>query len=259
MNYLLAFCLLFSSLAAQETIPTQQMMTPQERASIGIDGLNPQQKQAFEEWAARWTHHVIEMSPSYRAGTSLSTWVQAWPSYANPTKTELTPNEVEQRQMANQSIDRVRNNGEYVDLRDGSSWHISPFFRYLTGTWQRGQTVEVSGSRNSLHPWQLHNLALGQVAEADLAVAASATGKKEPEPENYYNGAIPVSSATTSGDLLTLGDGTVWKIAPMDMAKVRYWRPNDRVRVEPSDNYLYKFSLTNLDNGEVSLANKPRS
>lgn len=248
----LPFC---SFAFAQEALPTEQIMSQEDRQNMGLDRMSPQEKRAFEEWVARYTHHVLEQSPSYRPGQNLSLWVQSWPSYSNPTKTNLSPEETELRQQANQLVDRIRNNGEYVDLKDGSSWHISPFFRYLTTQWQKNQTVEIRRGRNSMHPWLVNNVSLGQVAEADLTSQASNTGKKEPESPEYYHGAVAVGSVTQQGDLLTLGDGSVWKVAPTDMYKVRNWAPGDRVRVEKSDNFLYTYHLTNLDNGEVSLAN----
>ena len=244
-----------AGLFAQEALPMEQVMSQGDRQGMGLDSMTPQQKRAFEEWLARYTHHVLEQSPSFRQGQNLSTWVQSWPSYSNPTKNELSPEDIDQRQQANQMVDRVRNNGEFVDLKDGSSWHISPFFRYLTTQWQKNQTIELRKGRNSLHPWLLNNISLGQVAEADLGQTASPTGKKQAESPEYYQGATSVGNVTQQGDLLTLGDGTVWKVAPTDMYKVRNWPVGDRVRVEQSDNYLYTYRITNLDNGEVSLAN----
>lgn len=240
---------------AADSLPVEQMMTQQERQSIGYDGMTLAQKSAFEQWAAKWTHHVISQAPSYRPGQDLTQWVQSWPSYANPTKTQLTPDEIAERQASNQIIDRIRNNGEYIDLHDGSSWHISPFFRYLTTNWQKNQTVDVKKGTNQLHPWLLNNISVGQVAEADLESPPSPTGKKPNESPEYYNGAVGMQNVTPQGDLMALSDGTQWKIAPTDMYKAKNWTPNDRIRVEPSDNYLYTYRLTNLDTGEAALAN----
>ncbi|MCE5295047.1 MAG: hypothetical protein LLF94_10620 [Chlamydiales bacterium] len=245
---------LATSLAA-DSIPLQQMMTQQEKNDMGLDSLNAQQRQAFETWAAKWTHHVLDQAPSYRPGQNITQWIQSWPSYANPTKTQYSPEEIAQRQESNQLIDRVRNDGEFIDLKDGSSWHISPFYRRLTTTWQKNQTVEVKKGRNQMHPWILQNISSNEIAEADLLQDPSATGQKPNEPPEHYNGAVPMSTVTTQGDLMTLGDGTVWKIAPTDMYKAKNWSSSDRIRVEPSDNFLYKYRLTNLDTGEVTLAN----
>lgn len=241
---------------AAERLPVQQIMTQQDRDNIGFDSLTPAQKSAFEDWAGSWTHHVLEQAPTYRPGTNLSLWVQSWPAYANPTKSQYSPEEIAERQQANQLVDRIRNNGEYIDLKDGSSWHISPFFRYLTTQWLKNQTVEVQKGTNSLHPWLVHNISTGQVAEADLATPPSPTGKKENEGPEYYKGSITLQNVTGPGDIITLNDGSQWKTAPTDMYKAKNWSPEDRIRVEQSDNFLYKYRLTNLDTGEVALANQ---
>ncbi len=248
-------CIALQHYVAADRLPVSQIMTPEVQQNIGYDRLTPEQKSAFETWAAEWTHHVLENSPSYRPGQNLSLWIQSWPSYANPTKSQYSPEEIAERQRNNQIIDRIRNNGEFIDLKDGSSWRISPFFRYLTTQWQKGQTVEVQQGSNIMHPWILHNVSVGQTAEADQLSASSPTGKKENESPEYYQGAISLQSVTQQGDLLSLGDGSQWKIAPMDMYKAKNWTPSDRVRVEQSDNFLYKWRLTNLDTGEVALAN----
>lgn len=250
--------LLLCAKLSADSIPAEMMMSQNERQNMGYDDLTPQQKQAFQEWAARWTQHVLEQAPSYRPGQNLTLWVQSWPAHANPTKTQNTPQEIEQRQLSNQVIDRVRNNGEIIELKDGSSWRVSPFYRYQTTLWQKGQTVEVSQSRNSLHPWLLNNISTGLAVEADALSPASSTGKKAENPPEYYQGAVGIANVTQVGDILTLGDGTVWKVAPADQYKVRNWKPNDRIKVEQSDNFLYHYSLTNLDTGEVALANQPR-
>lgn len=252
--YVLLSLHIASSLHA-ESLPAQQIMTREERERIGYDKLTPAEKNAFDQWVGRWTQAVLEQSPSYRPGQNISLWVQSWPSHANPTKTEYSPEEIQQRQASNQIIDRVRKDGEYIDLKDGSSWHISPFFRYLTTTWKKNQTVEVKKGTNQLHPWVLHNISVGHAAEADMGSEPSPSGKKENEPPEYYEGAVALQSTTTLGDLLSLADGSQWKIAPTDMNKVKAWTPSDRIRVEPSKNLTYTYRLTNLDTGEEALAN----
>ncbi len=248
-------CLACSSYLLAEELPVGQIMTPEQQQNIGIDRLTPAQRNAFETWAAEWTHHVLENAPTYRPGTNLTLWVQSWPAYANPTKTQLSPQEIYERQQSNQVIDRIRNNGEYIDLKDGSSWRISPFFRYMTTQWQKNQTVQIQQGTNVRHPWILNNISAGQTAEADQLAPPSPTGKGQNEPPGYYEGAVSLQSINQQGDLLSLGDGSQWKVAPMDMYKARNWNPSDRIRVEKSDNFLYKWQLSNLDTGETALAN----
>jgi hypothetical protein len=250
-----AITLLFTISLAAESIPAQQMMTPAERQSIGYDKLSSQEKNAFEQWAGKWTQSVLDQAPTHRPGQNLSMWVQTWPGYANPTKTELSADDLAEKQLRNQFIDLIRNDGEFIDLKDGSVWRISPFFRYLTTKWQKGQTVEVKSGPNQLHPWLVHNISVGQVADADLTRAPSPTGVKETLPADFYKGTVTVQNITQPGDILTLADGTVWKIAPTDMYKAKNWAPSDRIRIEQSDNFLYTYRLTNLDTGEVALGN----
>lgn len=247
-------CLCFTN-ASADSIPADEMMSEQEKNSIGFNKLSSAEKQAFEAWAARWTHHVLDQAPSYRPGQNLTSWIQSWPSFANPKKTEYNPEEIAERQQSNQVIDRNRSNGEYIDLKDGSSWHISPFFRYITSQWKKGQTVSIREGRNQMHPWILDNVSTGQMAEADLGNPPAANGKKSAESADYYEGAIQLQSVTATGDYLYLADGSQWKVAPTDMQKVKNWTPADRIRKEKSNNFLYTYRLTNLDTGEAALAN----
>lgn len=241
--------------ARADSLPAQQIMTPSDMQAIGFDKFTPEQKAAFEAWAATWTHHVLDQAPTYRQGQNLSSWVQSWPSYANPTKDQLSPQERQMRIQQNQIIDRIRNNGEYVDLKNGSSWLISPIGRTTTTTWQKNQIIEVYPGQNQNHPWILRNVNMNQTAEANLAEQPSPTGKKESEPPEYFAGAVGMQSVTGQGDYMSLADGSIWKVAPRDNYKASKWNPNDRIRVERSGDFLYNWRLTNLDTGEVVLAN----
>ena len=189
-------------------------MTPEDMQAIGVERMSPEQRQALERWAATWTHHVLEQAPSYRPGQNLSSWVQTWPSYANPTKNELSPDEMAERQQSNQVVDKNRNNGEIIDLKDGSSWTISPFYRYLTTQWQKGQVITVSQGTNIRHPWVLNNLSTGQTAEADMTNPPSPSGKKPPENPQEFKGATQLQMVNTQGDAVSLADGSSWRIAP---------------------------------------------
>lgn len=254
---ILSFALTSSSLFAySEKLSTQQIMTPEDAKSMGIERMSPEQKAAFERWAATWTHHVLEQAPSYRPGENLTSWIQTWPSYANPTKNELTPEELEERQKNNQYIDKVKNNGQIIDLQDGSSWIISPFFIYLTSHWLKGQVIDISQSTNIKHHWILHNQTTGQTAEADLANPANPSGKKEPENPDQFKGSTKLQMVTNQGDDLSLADGTSYRVAPTDMYKAKNWSPNDRVKVESSGDVRYPVKITNLDNGQTARAIK---
>lgn len=241
-------------LGYDERLSMDQIMSPEEAKNIGIERMSLTQRQALEAWAANWTHHVIEQAPSYRPGENLSAWVQTWPPYANPTKNELNPDEMAQRQKSNQVIDKNRNNGEIIDLKDGSSWTISPFYRYVTTQWLRGQVITVSQGSNVRHPWVLNNLTSGQTAEADMTNPPSPNGQKPPENSAQYKGSTKLQAVTTAGDNVNLADGSSWRIAPTDMYKSKNWSPADRIKVDKSDSMLYPYRLSNLDTGETALA-----
>lgn len=239
-----------------EKLSVQQIMTEQEMNQIGIENASPEQQQAFERWIANWTKRVIEQAPSYRPGENLSSWVQRWPSYANPTKTDFNDEEFSEKQKANQKVDKIRNDGEILELKDGSVWLISPLFRYLSTQWQRNQVVEIRKSTNVRHPYSLHNLNLDQAVEADLKQPPSPTGKKKEESPEYYKGSSYLKEISGQGDVLTLADNSSWKIAPLDIVKMKNWKENDRIKVQKADNYLYQYRLSNLDTGETALANQ---
>lgn len=253
--FMMVTCSLTSSLQGDDRLSAQQVMTPQDMQAIGVNKFTPEQRAAFEQWLTTWTHHVLEQAPSYRPGQNLPSWVQGWPSYANPTKSKLTPDELQLKQQSNQIIDKVRDNGQYVDLRNGSSWLISPVFRYLTTTWQRNQVIEIYKGQNELHPWILQNISANQSAQANMSKPPSPSGTKEPESPDYFKGSVGLQSVTEQGDFVSLADGTIWKIGLKDLYKARTWKPSDRIRVEKSGDFLYNYRLTNLDTGEAVLAN----
>jgi hypothetical protein len=242
--------------AANDNLPMRQIMTDQEINEIGLGSASPEQRQAFEKWAAQWTKRVIEQAPSYRRGENLSSWVQQWPSHADPTKTEMSEEDLLDIQQENQKVDKVLNDGAIVELKDGSIWQVSPVFRYLSTTWERNQAIEVKQSNNVRHPYSLRNVNLDQVVEADLKQPPSPTGKKREESPEYYKGSTPLVEISGQGDVLTLADNSSWKIAPLDIFRVRDWKQNDRIKVQKANNYLYQYRLTNLDTGETALANK---
>lgn len=255
------FCLAFLPLttltsATSEKLLMPQIMTEQEMKQTGLDGASPEQRQAFERWAATWTKRVIEQAPSYRPGENLSLWIQKWPSYADPTKTEFKEEDFLNAQKANQKVDKVRNDGEIIELKDGSVWQISPFFRYLTTTWQRNHVVQIKKSENIRHPYSLYNVNLDQTAEANLKQPPSPTGKKNEENKETFKGSVSLQEVNLQGDTLTLVDGSSWKIAPLDIYRTRNWSPNDRIKIQRVDNSLYQYRLSNLDTGETALANQ---
>jgi hypothetical protein len=258
VHFLCLALLPYASLASvtSEKLSIQQIMSEAEMKQIGLDNLTPEQEQAFERWVATWTKRVIEQAPSYRPGENITTWIQRWPTYANPAKTEFSEEDFDSRQRLNQKVDKIRNDGEFVELKDGSIWQVSPVFRYLTTTWQRDQTIEIKKSDNVRHPYVLHNIDNEQVVQADLKQPPSPSGQKKSESAEYYQGSFTLSSTSEQGDVLYLDNGSAWKVAPMDMYRSRNWKVNDRIKVQKGDNILYQYRLQNLDTGEIALANK---
>ena len=245
----------FSSLFA-ENIPMQEIMTQDEMKKIGLDTATTQQKAAFEQWIGGWTQRVIEQAPSYRPGESLVLWIQKWPSYASPTKSKLSQKDIEARMRANQRVDRIRDNGATIELKDGSVWQVSPVYTYLSRRWVPGQVVEIGVSEDIYYKRTLRNINRDQLVLANMKTPPSPTGEKKPEDEAFYKGAQGLMDVSDRGETIRLQDNSQWKIAPVDQYKVRVWKTNDRIRVEPEDNFLYKYKLTNLDSGQTALANK---
>jgi hypothetical protein len=239
----------------QETLPASEIMTQEEMKQIGLANATPEQKKAFERWATQWTKRVLEQSSSYRSGENLSVWIGRWPSYAAPNKTELTQEDIAARQLHNQRVSKVINNGEIIELKDGSSWIIGPTYRYLTTTWQRDQEIDIKPSEDIHFKYTLHNKVLDQVANANMKAQASPTGQQKEAPPGTYKGSSPLKTVSISGDAITLGNGSSWNIAPLDMYRTKNWRENDRILAKPSRDPYFKFRLTNLDSGETALAN----
>ena len=240
---------------AQEIVPLDRVMTKDEERAMGLDKMSDKQRMAMEHWLADWTHKVIDQSPTYRPGRSLTDWILNWPSYESAKNRKDTAKQDKARQVANMIVDKIRINGEFVDLKDGSSWRIAPIYQYLSIQWRKGDRIEITPSENDLWPYNLHNNRLEQDAQAKQMKPPSPTGEEPPEEESYFEGSETILHIRGSGQFLELQNGTIWKIAPLDMMKVQGWHPNDRVRLEKSDNYLYRYTIHNLDNGQRALVN----
>jgi hypothetical protein len=236
----------------QQSLAASEIMTQDEMSQIGLANATPEQKRAFEQWAAKWTKEVLQQSSSYRSGENISSWIRRWPSYAAPNKTNLTQEDVTARQQHNQRIDKVINDGEIIELKDGSNWLIGPVYRYITTKWQRDQEVEVSPSEDMHFKYTLHNKSTDEFANANMKAAPSPTGQR-PE-ERVAKGNSPLKNISINGDVVVLGNGTSWNIAPLDMFRVKNWKENDRILAKPSNDPFYRFRLTNLDSGETALA-----
>ena len=248
-----------------ETLKLNSVMTSEDMKKTGVASLTQAQKQDLAAWITRWTKMVLDQSNSYHPAKTVPEWVAEWPSYAKPVPDRQASQAHEQEEMmkekkaANKIIDKVRNDGEIIELKDGSIWIISPFDRYKTRRWQRNDAIQIEMTENVFRPYRLRNTTRLQVADAELQTEASHTGEKPPENPEYYSNTIGVSSVRQKGEFLELQDSTCWKIAPADQIRVRKWQKNDRVRVTQGEDYLYPYILNNVDSGETVLANSAPS
>ena len=247
---------LCASILLAENLPIQEIMTKEEMDKMGLDTATKQQKQAFEQWIGSWTQRVIEQAPTYRPGDSLLLWVQRWPAYANPKKSKLSQKDIEARLQANQHVDKVKRDGQIIELKDGSVWEISPMYTYLTRMWIPGQVIEIGTSEDIRYKRTLRNINQDRTVTANMKEPASPTGERKQEDASFYRGSEPLEHVDDLGVNIRLANKSEWTIAPVDQYKTRTWKDNDRIRVEPEDNFLYKYRLTNLDSGQEALANK---
>jgi len=256
---------LSSSILLAESLPIDTTLSKQEQEEIGIDKMTPEQKQAFERWSGNWTQKVIQQAPNYHGSASLNEWIKKWP-LADQPNTTATPKQIaEQQKSLNKVIDKIRDDGRIVELKDGSVWRISDIDRKKTVTWNRGDRVEWAKSDATYPAYYITNLmenninpTVRQIAGATMITPPSPTGIKPPEPPDYYRGSVKISIIQTKGWEITLDDNTLWKIAPRDWATVLRWQRSDRVRVEKNNDMLYPYKLLNLDSGEQALANSKK-
>jgi hypothetical protein len=239
-------------------------MSKQEQQETGVDQMTPQQKQAFEKWSGSWTQKVLKQSPTYHNSMNLRNWVSQWPLAEQPNTT-ATPNEVaEQQKQINKIIDKIRDNGKTVELKDGSVWKITDIDAKKVLTWNRGDKVDWVKSYSSYPGYYMTNLMendpnlnsnVNAVAGAEMIKPPAPNGIKPPEPPGYFRDSSRISTIQTKGWTLTLENGTSWKIAPRDWAGVMRWQRGDRVRPEKSSDILYTYNLLNLDSGQQAQGN----
>ena len=243
-----------------DVLDVTQVMTQEDMAKTGIGKLSYAEKVQFDTWLTQWTQAVVNQSGSYHSSKTIPEWIKEWPAYAQPLQNpHPTPVQeeklVEEKAEANRVIDKIRNDGEVLELKDGSVWLVSPYDRHKTRRWQRNDAISISTTENVWRPYRLKNITRIQVADAELKQEASPTGEKSPEDPEYFADSIGVEQVFDRGELVVLVDKTTWKIAPADQIRAKTWKKDDRIRVAKTDNYLYQYSLSNLDSGETVLAN----
>lgn len=245
--------------AVGNVLSLQQVMSEEELKVCGLNKLNQNQRKALEAWIGKWTVDVLNHARTFRPQMNLGDWVQSWPSYDNPTRQNLTPEQEQHRTQANQVIVRNINNGEFIELKNGSTWKIADTYRYVANGWNRNDVIQIMKSENSEHPFILKNVTQdNQIVQANMKQAPSPTGVRKQEPPSYYQGAVLFAGQRNYGQFVDLQNNTSWEISPQDYEKTRNWFVNDRIRVGQSRDYYFVNTLTNLDTGEVALARPER-
>jgi len=236
-------------------LPVDKVIKKEEQQQMGINKLTPQQKQALERWLDTWTRKVIEQAPSYHASFSIEQWVEEWPEYAKPIPKKGTQLD-QARQEANQKI-YTNNDGQEIELYDGSVWKIRIIDASVAKRWLRGEKIEISTQkRNIRSPYILKNPEREEEVGATRIRPPNPKGMREEESESHYQGSLPIQSIDVDGKTVTTTDNKTWDIAPIDQDWVkRQWKKHDRIRVERSKDALYRYSIHNLDSGGKVLAN----
>ncbi len=259
IHFTFIYCLFCLSLFA-EPLPLGDVMTPEEQQATGLSHVTDAERAAFEVWIGKWTKKVLDHSGSYSPSLSLRQWMYSWPGFETPAQRGSTPQDIAELTKANQVISRITNAGEYVYLKNGSVWHISPSVSYYVSLWTPGDRIQVSQAASDVfYPYRLFNISRSDptrpaYAAATLVQQASPTGQAAQKGPAFYAGAKRITYRSTLGEYVYLEDGTRWRIAPVGQQYVQTWNLNDRVRVGPSNDAIYTNTLTDLDNGGIVQA-----
>jgi hypothetical protein len=242
-----------------EDLPLDVIMSKKEQEATGLQRASPQQRKAFEQWAAKWTMAVIHQAPTYASSDSLPQWISGWPNYLRPgdpqTKEEIKA-EREERQEDNQKIFR-NDNGYSIELMDGSVWEIISFDHQTVRWWRRGQRILVTRNPTDvIRPFILINNNRNEKAAATMKKPPNPSGARHKDDPEYFEGSLTIQEIGINGKTILLENGATWNIAPRGQWSVMTnWKRLDRVKIEKSSDTLYRYSISNLDSGEEVLAN----
>jgi hypothetical protein len=254
----IAASLCTASIVFGESLSLDTVMEKADQESSGVNRLSPQEQRALEHWIGTWTAKVIQQAPTYHPSMSLSQWVHNWPGYANPQ--EAPPEEAAQeRQESNQKIFR-NSNGAVIELYDGSVWNITPVDQPRAQFWARDQRIIISTNpRDIVRPFILVNQQRNETVGGKRAKGPSPGGQRRPDNPAYFKGSVTIASITPDGITIKLSSGDTWIVAPTGQQIVQAtWKPMDRVRVEPSADAAFPYSIVNLDSGNSALVQVPR-
>lgn len=267
---LFLFALACTSSLFADPLSIDEVMTKEEQEKTGLSSLTASQKKEFEAWLEGFVRKVINQAPIYHQGDTLSQWMKRWPKYLSPTQNPTNEEAAIEKQLLNRRIDKNKNNGAILELHDGSVWQIAEVDRYKTKLWRR--TDQLSWTKDPYDiafPYRLNNDTKLQIAYAKQIAPPSPTGEKAAENPKMYAGSLAIQKITIvrtqstnvkkvypTDVTLELVDNTSWIVAPIDMVKADDWTQGDRIKVNKTNDPLYKYRLTNLDTGEEVLANK---
>ncbi|MDB6081359.1 MAG: hypothetical protein JWO53_631 [Chlamydiia bacterium] len=236
-----------------ETLPLDETMNKEDQQKIGLDKMSDPQKKALEEWITTWTKNVLSQSTTYHPSKTLQEWIASWPLAISPHKKGSSDEIIAQQKLLNRKVDKVKDQGSIIELKDGSIWQIAEYDTYRSKRWIRDDQIEWAPSQDVHFSYKLKNLTRSQTVMAAMKASPSETGVKTPEPEEYYAGTVKVTQVDPKGETITLEDNKSWRIAPIDQMRVKAWKVSDRIKTATSEDVIYKNILTNLDSGETVL------
>lgn len=76
----------------------------------------------------------------------------------------------------------------------------------------------------------------------------------EPKANPYYGGSSTgnwIKAVMDHGKLIQLEDGSLWKIAPIDVVTSSIWLPVSDIIIVDGDDWIYPYKLINTDDGEL--------
>ncbi|MGR3951315.1 MAG: hypothetical protein QRY74_00080 [Chlamydia sp.] len=252
---LIAILLFLSIPLAAEELSIEDVMSKEEIVSTGLSQASPKELLAFSKWIEKWTKQTIQQAPSYHSSEALQTWIKSWPLFMQSSP-KASKNEIESsRRNSLQKIYRNMN-GKLLRLQDGSLWKIIPFDQVFVKIWQRDDLIEIrENSRDRSRPYTLLNITKKEQAGAILEEKRSLNGEVQAESSPFFANAEAVLSIDMVMNRITLTNGSIWKIAPIDHVLIQNnWRVRDRIQIDQSQDAIYRHRMSNLDSGDFVLA-----
>lgn len=131
---------------------------------------------------------------------------------------------------------------DYVKLQDGTVWYVKPSHRYIVKSWAQDHQLFIKPNVScfSSYRYVLYNKTTNQVVEVDYIKA---------EEPIYYDTVHLIGSISIDDEygILTLNDGTSFKVNPKDHFFADWWI-GDRILIGVNNhwrNALYPHVLIN--------------